>query len=86
MPPPGLSPLININGRVRIPDGLTDSTVSEVKNVANQSFTQQLRDYSDFAQQTGRSFDLYMTPTTNISGPLQDVIDSGLMNRLHIPQ
>jgi hypothetical protein len=36
---------ININGRVRIPDGLTDSTVSEVKNVANQSFTQQLRDY-----------------------------------------
>ena len=77
---------ININGQVRIPDGLTDSTVSEVKNVANQSFTQQLRDYLDFAQQTGRSFDLYMTPTTNISGPLQDVMDSGLINRLDIPQ
>jgi hypothetical protein len=60
--------------------------VSEVKNVANQSFTQQLRDYLDFAQQTGRSFDLYMRPTTNISGPLQDVMDSGLINRLDIPQ
>jgi len=76
---------VDINGRVRIPDGLTDETLSEVKNVAKQSFTQQLRDYLDFAQQTGRSFDLYTRPTTTFSGPLQDAIDSGLINRLDIP-
>jgi RHS repeat-associated protein len=76
---------IDINGRVRIPDGLTDSTLSEVKNVANQSFTRQLRDYLDFAQQTGRRFDLYLRPSTNVSGPLQDAIDSGLINRIDIP-
>ncbi|MDR6872188.1 RHS repeat-associated protein [Bosea sp. BE125] len=76
---------IPINGLVRFPDGLTGQVVSEVKNVANLSFTRQLRDYSDFAQSTGRSFDLYMRGTTNISGPLARAIESGKINPLVIP-
>jgi hypothetical protein len=77
---------IEINGRVRIPDGLKLDTVSEVKNTGSLSFTQQLRDYSDFAQQNRMNFDLYTRPTTQLSGPLQDAISSGQINRLDIPQ
>ena len=77
---------IDINGRVRIPDGLTDSTLSEVKNVAYQSFTRQLRDYLDYSLDNELDFNLYLRPTTRISGPLQDAIDNGLINRLYIPQ
>jgi hypothetical protein len=81
----GSKSAIEINGRTRIPDGLTDTILSEVKNVDKLSFTRQLRDYSDFSQQTGRSFDLYTRPGTQLSGPLQDAIDSGFINHLHIP-
>ena len=77
---------ILMNGRGRLPDGLTKAALSEVKNVDRLSFTRQLGDYSDFAQQTGRSFDLYTRPSTKLSGPLQDAIDSGLINHLYIPQ
>ncbi len=77
---------IDVNGRVRIPDGLTDTTLSEVKNVSYQSFTRQLQDYFDFCQQTDRGFDLYLRPNTEVSSELQQAIDSGLVNRLDIPQ
>jgi len=76
---------IDINGRSRIPDGLTPETLSEVKNVARQCFSRQLRDFLDFAQQTGRDFDLYTRPDTILSGPLQDAIEDGLINQLFIP-
>lgn len=76
---------ILMNGRARIPDGLTADVLSEVKNVKSLSFTRQLRDYSDFAQQTGRRFDLYTRQNTKLSGPLQDAIDSGLINHRYIP-
>ncbi|WP_374413575.1 putative toxin [Hydrogenophaga sp.] len=79
------SPIL-MNGRGRIPDGLSGEVVSEVKNVKKLSFTKQLRDYSDFAQQTGRRFDLYTRPSTEPSGPLQDAIDSGIINRINIPE
>jgi len=65
---------ININGRTRIPDALTDSTLTEVKNVKYISNTQQLRDFADFANATGRTLDLYVRPTTRIA---QTVIDAG---------
>ena len=76
---------ISINGRTRIPDGLTPGTLSEVKNVASQSYTQQLRDFAAYAQQTGRSFDLYVRPNTRLSGPLQDAIANGTINLKFIP-
>lgn len=79
---------IEINpGQFRIPDGInTDLKVlSEVKNVKNLSFTKQLRDYSSFAQQNGLGFDLYVRPSTTLSGPLSNAIDSGLINQIFIP-
>ena len=68
---------IEINGRGRVPDGLTDSVLSEVKNVQRLSFTRQLRDFADFAHQTGRRFDLFVRPNTRLSGPLQEAISPG---------
>lgn len=53
---------INVAGRTRIPDALTRTTLTEVKNVKSLSFTRQLRDYHTFSQQTGRDFILYTRP------------------------
>ncbi len=77
---------IVVNGRNRIPDGLTSTVLSEVKNVKSLSFTKQLRDFSDFAKSNGKSFDLYMRPNTRVSAPLQDAIDTGFIRRVDIPQ
>jgi hypothetical protein len=76
---------IQIANRVRIPDGVTSDVVTEVKNVASQSYTQQLRDYSAFAAETGRQFNLWVRPDTSLSGPLQNAISSGEINLRYIP-
>ena len=76
---------ISVAGRGRIPDGLTTSTLSEVKNTASLSYTQQLRDFAQYAQQTGRSFDLYVRSTTRLSGPLQREVANGSINLRFIP-
>ena len=76
---------IDINGRRRIPDGITPQVLTEVKNVRRLSFTRQLRDFADFAEQTGRRFDLFVRRDTLLSGPLSDAIESGLINRRYIP-
>lgn len=49
---------IFVNGKVRIPDGLTPETLNEVKNVAYQSFGSQLVDFASYAQNAGLGFDL----------------------------
>lgn len=77
---------ITVGTRTRIPDGLTSSVLSEVKNVKSLSYTQQLRDFTQFSQDKGLRFDLYIKPGAEISKPLQDAIDRGLINRLDIPQ
>ncbi|MBB6243674.1 putative toxin [Rhodanobacter sp. MP1X3] len=79
---------ISINGRTRIPDGLNPfaRTLSEVKNVNSLSFTSQLRDFSDYAQSQGFRFDLYTRSSTQLSGPLQNAVDSGTINHLYIPE
>ena len=67
----------------RVPDGLTGTTLSEVKNVAKLSLKNQLRDFSAFAQETGRSFELFVRQTTRLSGPLQQFIkDNGINLRV----
>jgi hypothetical protein len=76
---------IAINGRVRIPDGMTDTVLSEVKNVKSLSFTRQLRDFAEYAQQTGRQFDLYVRPDTGISKTLQTAWEKGIVNIKLIP-
>ena len=63
---------IQINGRTRVPDALTDSTLVEVKNVRYISNTQQLRDFADYANATGRTLELYVRPTTRVSKTATD--------------
>ena len=76
---------IDVAGRMRIPDGLTETTIGEVKNVRSLSYTQQLRDFSTYASENGLRFDLYTRPETQLSGPLLDAIDAGAINRMDIP-
>jgi RHS repeat-associated protein len=76
----------SVNGRNRISDGTTRTDVSEVKNVARQSYTQQLKDYVDFAGATGRQFNLYTRPETMLSRPLQNAVDQGIFKRFDIPK
>jgi hypothetical protein len=76
---------IKIGGRTRYPDGLLSGVLSEVKNVRSLSYTSQLRDYAAYASQNGLRFDLYVRPTTVLSGPLLDAIESGAINRVLIP-
>jgi hypothetical protein len=71
--------------RTRFPDQLTSTTLTEVKNVQSLSFTKQLRDYSAFAQQNGLQFNLYVRPTTTLSGPLQSAVSNGEINLFLIP-
>jgi hypothetical protein len=59
--------------------------LSEVKNVGALSYARQLRDYADYAKQTGRQFDLYVRPETKLSRPLLNAIDDGSVNRVEIP-
>jgi hypothetical protein len=76
---------ITVNGATRIPDGLTGTVLSEVKNVGSLSYTQQLRDFAAFARQSGRQFDLYVRPNTQLSRPLQDAVRAGEINLRYIP-
>ena len=80
---------INVNGRGREPDGLNATTLSEVKNTKALSYTQQLRDYAQYAQDTGREFVLYLRNpahgATELSGPLQNAVNEGLILLRPIP-
>ena len=71
---PSAKRAIRINGRVRIPDELTQTTLKEVKNVKCISNTLQLRDFADYAKITGRTLELWVRPTTKIA---KTVIDAG---------
>lgn len=64
----------------RIPDELNAATLGEVKNVSRLSYTNQLRDFSSYAQSTERAFNLYVRGSTTFTPPLQNAIDAGLIN------
>ena len=58
---------IRVGGRLlRFPDGinLAEGTLSEVKNVASQSFTRQLNDYLGYARENNLRFDLWIREGT----------------------
>lgn len=77
-----------INGRTRIFDGLNQASVSEVKNVGYQGFTQQLRDIASYARQNGLRFDLWVrggVNPTKLSGPLREAVIRGDINIRLIP-
>ena len=67
---------------MRIPDFKSDelNILAESKNVANLSYTQQLRDYVDIATRMGTTLELYVRQDTHLSGPLQEAINNGLIN------
>jgi len=44
-----------------------------------------LRDFSAYADEHGYQFDLYVRPTTRLSGPLQQVVGSGQVHRRFLP-
>jgi Restriction endonuclease fold toxin 7 len=77
--------LVRVAGRTRIPDGLTSTALSEVKNVNSLSYTKQLRDFAAHARANGLKFDLWVKPTTQLSGPLEQEISSRAINLQHIP-
>lgn len=77
---------IFVNGRGRIPDGIMPGeSLSEVKNVDKLSLTSQIRDYLDHSQKENLRFDLYTRQNTDISRPLQKLIDDRDINRISIP-
>ena len=69
----------------RVPDALSPTTLSEVKNVSKLSLTNQLRDYMIYAEQQGLRFDLYVRRDTELSAPLVDAISRGLINLRYLP-
>ncbi len=77
---------IFVDGRYRIPDGLTGSTLTEVKNVSSLSLISQLRDSISYSSQNGLRFDLYIRAGARLSQPLLDARDAGLVNIVEIPR
>ncbi len=63
----------------RVPDVLNHSArvIGEVKNVGSLSYTSQLRDFASYASGNGYRFELWVRPTTQLSGPLQQAVSSG---------
>ncbi|HTT90584.1 MAG TPA: RHS repeat-associated core domain-containing protein, partial [Acidimicrobiales bacterium] len=68
----------------RIPDALTDTTLTEVKNVAKLSYTNQLRDFYNYASSTGRTFELVTRTNTVLSGPLEQMVNAGQIDLVPI--
>jgi Restriction endonuclease fold toxin 7 len=51
-----------------------------VKNVKYQWLSTQLKDDLSYAQANGWTFNLYVNSGTRLSGPLQNLVDSGDIN------
>jgi RHS repeat-associated protein len=74
-----------INGNRRVADGMTTTTLSEVKNRQYIPLSRQLRDSMDFARENNLGMDLFLPPSGRVSGPLQNSINSGAITRRDIP-
>lgn len=73
----GVKRAIQVAGRARIPDGITSTTLNEVKNVFSLSLTQQLKDDITYAAANNLKVQLWVTPVTILSQPLKAAIASG---------
>jgi hypothetical protein len=60
--------------RLGIPDELTDTGMTEVKNVKRLGFTHQIQDFMYYAARTGRSFNLVVRKNTRLTKELEDII------------
>jgi hypothetical protein len=63
----------------RIPDVLDHvaQVIGDVKNIGSLSYTSQLRDFASYAQTNGYQFQLWVRPTTELSGPLSAQVANG---------
>ncbi len=75
-------PSLTDTATFRIPDGLDHQKkiLQEVKNTIYQPLTNQLKDFIGYTQKEGYTFDLFVRPDTQLSRPLQDVAESGVVN------
>jgi len=71
---------------IRIPDrvDLSTLTLEEVKNVLKLSLTRQLTDFILFAQANGLKIVISVRKATKISGPLQDLVNQGIVHILRV--
>jgi hypothetical protein len=74
----------------RVPDRLTQLSIEEIKNRLKLSNTAQLRDYFEYANQTGRTFKLWLRggangPQTKLSSELLDLLKTGKIQVEAIP-
>ena len=71
-------PSLSGTASFRIPDGLTKTTLSEVKNYSGTlSYTAQLRDFVTYSQAKGLQMHLYTN--AKLSGPLQQLVDDKII-------
>jgi hypothetical protein len=77
---------IKIFGRTRVPDllDMAAKVLSEVKNVAYQRLTPQLRDFLAYCRANGFEFRLYVRTGTRFSKELQELIDRGEIKLMRI--
>ena len=75
------------SGITRFPDIFNAKAriIGEVKNVQSLSFTQQLRDYAAYAKATGWKLELWVRPSTRLSGPLLQAKNAGQIIINYIP-
>jgi hypothetical protein len=69
----------------RVPDALSATTLTEVKNVAKLSLSNQIRDFAAFARATGRGFDLVVRENTKLTAPLREFIKKEGINLKFLP-
>jgi RHS repeat-associated protein len=63
-------------GRYHIPDGMTDTTIFEVKCVGKQGYTRQIKSYVEKGR---RDVVLIVDTDTKLSKPLQQMVDDGVI-------
>ena len=66
-----------ISGKMRFPDALTRTALTEVKNVARQGWTAQLKDFAAIAKMKGVDFELWVRQNTILSKVLEAARDAG---------
>ena len=65
--------------------GGASGMLTEIKSVKSLSYTQQLRDYADYANENGLVFELWMPRGVEMSRTLRDEIDAGRIVPQWIP-
>jgi hypothetical protein len=63
---------------------MTATTISEVKNTAYQPWTQQLADYSQYANDRELIFNLYIRSSTQVSSTVQAMEQTGAVNIIKV--